>query len=208
MPTAAPNGRPTTRTDGISRRGTSPAASAAWRARAPWKEWSQETASAGRSTGRPSAGSGTDGAGLASQIDVQAGGEFLGLAHTREVGSENQPRQRFFRMRLTFRMHCHAREARRSQPRRRRRPSRGPGARGSADISITREGNRQRKRHSSAARRDRGLVSGQWSAASGHCSHRSLVHGTLIVDRCPRAHAEGRPVPASRPLFFGAFSPW
>lgn len=189
-------GRPTTRTDGISRRDTSPAASAVWRAREPWKEWSQETAPAGRNTGRSSAGSGTDGAGLASQIDVQAGGEFLGLAHTREAGSENQPRQRFFRMRLTFRMHCHAREARRSQraktPRLaragnawRRRNFRNPGRKPTTQTSLIGGASRP--------------WSGEWLLVIGQ---RPLVHGTLtdIGTLMPRGGPRLRAAPLFRSL--------
>ena len=49
---------------------------------------------------RPSVGSetdGTEGAGLTSQVDVQARGEVLGLAHSHESRSEFQPGQRRLR---------------------------------------------------------------------------------------------------------------
>ncbi|GGW51353.1 hypothetical protein GCM10010381_40830 [Streptomyces xantholiticus] len=59
----------------------------------------------GAGEGRPSAHSaadGTDGAGLASQIDVQARGEVLGLAHIHESCSEIRPSQCSLRGHLIF----------------------------------------------------------------------------------------------------------
>jgi hypothetical protein len=61
------------------------------------------------------AADGTDGASLTSQIDVQARGEELELAHSQESCSEIQPGQCRLRMRLGFSMVRHANEARRSQ---------------------------------------------------------------------------------------------